>query len=147
MFVTEMVWNLESRLLDVETAFLHGELKEEIYMDCPKGMECKEDECLLLLKTIYGLVQSGRYFYKKLIEVLKQIGFTQSLADPCLLTKRDNDGVVYMALWVDDIYAQGSKKALDKTVEDLRKYFQIKVEENLKDYFSCEVIFNRNKKN
>ena len=145
LFVTEMVWNLESRLLDVETAFLHGELKEEIYMDCPEGLEHNEGECLLLIKTLYGLVQSGRYFYKKLIEVLKSIGFTQSLADPCLLMKRDVNGIVYLALWVDDIYAQGHKDALDKLEEDLKKHFQIKVETTLKDYLSCEVIFDKEK--
>ena len=43
----------------VETAFLHGDLKEQIYMDCPEGMEHKEDECLLLIKSIYGLVQAS----------------------------------------------------------------------------------------
>ena len=45
-------------IVDVETAFLHGVLKkgEEIYMDCPKGMVHQENKCLLLEKTIYGLV-------------------------------------------------------------------------------------------
>jgi hypothetical protein len=72
-------------IVDVEMAFLHGVLKEgeEIYMDCPKGMVCQEDECLLLEKMIYGLVQSARAYYKKFTAVLEE-GFTQLAADPCL---------------------------------------------------------------
>jgi len=53
--------NLSAKIVDVETAFLHGDLEGiEIYMDCQQGLEAKPDECLLLNKTIYGLVQSAR---------------------------------------------------------------------------------------
>jgi hypothetical protein len=73
-------------IVDVETAFLHGILGEgeEIYMDCPKGMVHLEDECLLLVKTIYGLVQSARAYNKKCTAVFLEVGFVQSAADPCL---------------------------------------------------------------
>jgi hypothetical protein len=50
----------------------------------PKGMVRQEDECLLLEKMIYGLVQSARAYYKKFMAVLLEEGFTQSAADPCL---------------------------------------------------------------
>jgi hypothetical protein len=42
--------------------FLHGDLKETIYMEIPNGMKANIDECLILNKTIYGLVQSAREF-------------------------------------------------------------------------------------
>jgi hypothetical protein len=73
-------------IVDMETAFLHGVLKEgeEIYMDGPKGMLHQEDECLLLEKMIYGLVQSARAYYKKFMAVLLEEGFTQSATDPYL---------------------------------------------------------------
>jgi hypothetical protein len=73
-------------IMDMEMAFLHGVLEkgEEIYMDCPKGMVCQEDECLLLEKTLYGLVPSARAYYKKFMAVLLEEGFMQSAADPCL---------------------------------------------------------------
>ena len=60
MLIAMMIWGLDCKLIDVETAFLHGVLGkgEEIYMDCPEGMVHTEDECLLLENTIYGLVQS-----------------------------------------------------------------------------------------
>jgi hypothetical protein len=46
-------------------------LDEEIYMDAPKGLLVEGNKKLILSKTIYGLVQSARKFYEKLIEVLK----------------------------------------------------------------------------
>jgi hypothetical protein len=56
----------ERKIVDIETAFLHGNLKETIYIEIPKGMEANENECLILMKTIYGLVQSAREFYKNM---------------------------------------------------------------------------------
>jgi hypothetical protein len=69
IFIIVMGFHL--MIIDVETVFLYGEFEEgeEIYMDCPPGMQRFEDECLLLQKTIYGLVQSGRQYFKKLTSV------------------------------------------------------------------------------
>jgi hypothetical protein len=53
-------------------------------MEIPKGMEGSIDECLILNKTIYGLVQSAREFYNILVSALKDCGFQGSLVDPCL---------------------------------------------------------------
>jgi hypothetical protein len=101
-------------IVDVETAFLHEVLEkgEEIYMDCPKGMVRQEDECLLLGKMIYGMVQSARAYYKKFMSVLLEEGFIQSAADPCLYVRRDNMGVVYIAMYVDDCLCIGDDKAI-----------------------------------
>ena len=51
-------WN--EVLIDVETAFLYGNLDEPIYLKCPDGMELPKDEVLKLEKSIYGLVQAAR---------------------------------------------------------------------------------------
>ena len=89
---------------DVETAFLYGELEEEIYMKAPKGLVLQEDECLLLLKAIYGLVQASRQWRKKLISVLKQIGFKVSKVDPCLMWRECALGVSLCAFHIDDLF-------------------------------------------
>jgi Reverse transcriptase (RNA-dependent DNA polymerase) len=60
MLVAKLIWNLKAHINDVETAFLHGELQEEINMNIPEGMNSDSNSCLLLTKTIYGLVQSAR---------------------------------------------------------------------------------------
>ena len=67
----------DSLIIDIETAFLHGILGpgEEIYMDCPEGLGAADDECLLLVKMIYGLVQSARAYYNRARQVLELAGF------------------------------------------------------------------------
>jgi hypothetical protein len=73
MLIAKLIWNLEASIVNVETALLHGELQEEIYMNITEGMSYDSKHCLLLIKTIYGLVQSAREFYKKLMATLKSI--------------------------------------------------------------------------
>jgi Reverse transcriptase (RNA-dependent DNA polymerase) len=78
------MWKVPSIIMDVETAFLHNDLKETIYMQAPKGTDIPKDSCVKLNKALYGLVQAARQFYLKLSGVLKDLGFTISYADPCL---------------------------------------------------------------
>ena len=78
MLIVKLIWKLQASIVDFETAFLHGNLKEKIYMNIPEGMESNKNECLLLNKTIYGLVQSAREFYRRLIEVFKSVGFIET---------------------------------------------------------------------
>ena len=49
MLICQIVWKLISIIIDVEVAFLNGELEEIIYMTCPQGIDCNGDEVLLLL--------------------------------------------------------------------------------------------------
>ena len=76
MIAVMMMMGLKAKIVDIETAFLHGDLEEEIYMDAPEGIRATEDEVVKLEQTIYGLVQSARQFWKKLTNVLKSIGFS-----------------------------------------------------------------------
>ena len=54
------------KYLYIETTFLHGDLEEEIYMSTPEGLDKflkdLDDECVVLIKSIYGLVQSARCY-------------------------------------------------------------------------------------
>jgi Reverse transcriptase (RNA-dependent DNA polymerase) len=56
------MWGLQASIIDVEKAFLHGKLSEEIYMNAPDGMNVKDNKSLQLKKIIYGLVQSAREY-------------------------------------------------------------------------------------
>jgi len=56
MIVLRIIFKLKSRIVDVETAFLHRDLEEEIYMACPEGLEGGDKlKCLKLIREIYGL--------------------------------------------------------------------------------------------
>jgi hypothetical protein len=95
MLLTKLVHNLESKLADVETAFLYGILEELIFMECPEGLSIKDDEVVQLDRTIYGLVQEVRAFFNRLKLALGKIGFIQSLMDPCLfILKKEEQRVI-----------------------------------------------------
>ena len=97
-----LVWNLKATIIDAETAFLHGDLKEKIFMEIPQGMDADKEDCSSLNKTIYGQDQSARQFYSKSVEVLKSCGFKGSEIDPCLWTKHSSLGMVMMAIYIND---------------------------------------------
>ena len=72
-----MVEKLDSLVMDVETAFLYGEIDEEIFMKSPVGMEeidpgSSSEDCYQLLKGIYGLCQATRQFWKKFVNTAKK---------------------------------------------------------------------------
>jgi hypothetical protein len=94
----KLLWDLQASIVDVETAFLHGNLQEEIYMNVPKGTSQVDNTCLFLKKTIYGLVQSAREFYNKLLSTLKSMEFTENKSDPCLLTRWINGKVIIIGI-------------------------------------------------
>jgi hypothetical protein len=147
LLVASIVWNLTTKIIDFETAFLHGDLEQEIYMDCPEGLESEPDECVLLQKTIYGLVQSARQFFKKLIQVLKSVGFKGGSADPCLMTKRCNKGIVFIACYVDDCLCCGHEEAINESIEQIKNSgFTLKVEDEMTDYLSCNILYSKDKK-
>ena len=144
LIVAMLVWKLDAKIIDVETAFLLGDLEEEIYMQCNEVHD--KDEVLLLEHSIYGLVQAARQYYKKFISALRDIGFVGGYPDPCLMTRHGKEGVVFIAIWVDDSLLVGDKDAIDKTIEDLkRKGFTLKVEGTLQDYLSCEITLDQEK--
>ena len=59
-----------AEIVAVETAILFGDLKEDIYMECPQGMlDIHKEHCIILNKCIYGLVQAATQYYKKAISL------------------------------------------------------------------------------
>jgi len=75
LLVAMIVWNMDAIIVDAETVFLHGNLEEETYMNLPDRMEGKSNECLLLLKALYGLLQGAWQWQKKFVGILKSIEF------------------------------------------------------------------------
>jgi hypothetical protein len=97
-----LVWNVKAKIVDVETAFLHGDLKEEIFMEILEGVDAAKEGYFSLKKTMYGLVQSARQVYINLVEALKGYGFKGNEVDPCLWTKHSSLGMVIIAIYMED---------------------------------------------
>jgi transposase InsO family protein len=110
--------DLELHQLDVKTAFLHGNLEEEIWIEQPPGYkEGMPGVACRLLKSLYGLKQAPRAWYHRLLKELELFGFEPSHADPSLFTLSAKECVVYLLVYVDDILVAGRDK---QTVQDVK---------------------------
>ena len=111
-------------------------MEEVIYMKMPEGYETvtgekiENDECVKLTKTIYGLVQAARQYFKKISATLTKMGFEKCMADQCLFSRKSSDGVVIIAVYIDDTLCIGDKKAIDKFKQEIKKCFVTKEEGN-----------------
>ena len=103
-------WKLEA--LDVKTAFLFGELKEEIYMNQPEGfmVKGKEFKVCHLWKAIYGLKQAVLQWNKQLHKSLLEMGFIHSLSDPGTYFKIITQDIIILLVYVDDALFMGNNK-------------------------------------
>ena len=88
---------------DIKNAFTESYLKEDIYLTPPAGVKVKKGNVLKVLRSLYGLKQAGRDWNLLLKGFLIEIGFTQSLADPCLFTHKGRG--ISLLVYVDDIAA------------------------------------------
>lgn len=105
--------DLEMHQLDIKTAFLYGELEEDVWVEQPPGYEVGSGGMACHLhKSLYGLKQAPRVWHGKLSEELAVMGFKPSAADPALFIKASSP-VTYLLTYVDDIVAiTGDSKAL-----------------------------------
>jgi hypothetical protein len=131
----------------VETAFLYGTLDEKIYMRVPKGMTesgfdvDQQKEALHIKRSIYGLVQAARQWWKRLVTFMTndENGFVRSHIDACLLYRNDEDGEVVFGIYINDMICTGNRKAIDKTIGQLKSEFSIKTSGCLQEYVGCKV--------
>ena len=103
--------DLELYHMDVKTAFLNGELDEEIYMSQPMGFEVKGQECKVckLKRSIYGLKQSYRQWYFRFHDSIISHGFEMIEEDHCVYLKGSKKSVLILSLYVDDILITGNE--------------------------------------
>jgi len=105
-------YDLEVEQMDVKTAFLHGDLEEEIYMSQLEHYILKGKEIFIckLKKSLYGLKQSPRMWYLKFDAFVLSIRFVRSKLDHCVYYKFDGDCILNVALYVDDMLLIGKGK-------------------------------------
>lgn len=147
---------LEIHQMDVVTAYLNGELEDDVYMEVPEVLseildsiikctseyassvveiakEWKRDlsdmkDCVCLLKkSLYGLKQSGLRWYLKLVYKLKSLGFESILQDPCLFVSRKNRKIMLITVYVDDmLFATDDEEWLKEIKKQLSENFEMK---------------------
>ena len=96
--------------MDVKTAFLNGNLEEDIYIQQPEGVVAGRKENLVykLQKSIYGLKQASRSWNIQFDQVVKSFGFTQNPDEPCVCKKSKGKVIAFLVLYVDDILLIGN---------------------------------------
>ncbi|GJV25727.1 retrotransposon protein, putative, ty1-copia subclass [Tanacetum coccineum] len=137
----------ELEQLDVKTTFLHGNLEEVIYMKQPPGYEQGNKVCLLK-KSLYGLKQSPRQWYRRFDEYMLSNGFKRSSYDSCVYYRSYAPGeYIYLLLYVDDmLIACKSKAEIGSTKSLLKKEFDMKELGEAKKILGMEIVRDRSRK-
>lgn len=144
------VQDLEIEQLDVKTAFLHGDLDEEIYMEQPEGFKVpgKENLVCRLIKSLYGLKQAPRQWYKKFDSFMAEHDFKRTESDHCVFIKRYAGGdFLILLLYVDDILIVGQDRIkIAALKKDLSKSFAMKDLGPAKQILGMRITRDRSKR-
>ena len=121
--------DLEIRQLDIKTAFLYGELSEEIYLEQPEGyiVTGKENMVCRLHKCLYGLKQASRVWNHHFDTFLRRFGLVPSKSDLCLYLGRQEEEFTMVIIWVDDgLVCSSSNDAISRIINYLNDYFEMR---------------------
>ncbi|KAM2881066.1 hypothetical protein COP2_014191 [Malus domestica] len=128
--------------LDVQNAFLHDTLLEEVYMEPPPGLR-RQGETLVcrLNKSIYGLKQASRTWFTTFSEAIQKAGYHQSKADYSLFTKVRGTSITVVLIYVDDVLITGNDlQEMEQLKAFLLKRFRIKDLGDLKYFLGIEFV-------
>ena len=117
--------------MDVKTAYLHAPIEEDIYLEQPEGFEQTSETGVKwvckLKKSLYGLKQSGRNWYKLLNDHLEPNGFEKNQSDHCMYRKQIENDTIIVIIWVDDlIIAASSEDCLIRFKDTMKSQFSMK---------------------
>jgi hypothetical protein len=122
---------LSLQLMDVMTAYLYGSLDLDIYMKVPVGIYVPNTNancniyCVKLVKSLYGLKQTGRMWYNRLKKFLLNKGYLNSDDCSCVFIRKSNTGFCIISVYVDDLTIIGRAKDIDEVHNHLKKEFDL----------------------
>ncbi|CAN0472801.1 unnamed protein product [Discosporangium mesarthrocarpum] len=137
----EYNWDLVH--LNVKTAFLQSEMKEEIYVRQPRGFEKHSPPgapyACRLRRSLYGLCQSPASWFSTIHQFLLDIELKSCLADPCVYVK--GSGTVILMLYVNDIIISGaSSDAINKVEEKLMTKFDMSYLGDVTTFLGMDIV-------
>lgn len=136
--------------MDVITAFLNGDLSEDIYMEVPEGFKdpSKPNTVCKLHKALYGLKQAPRQWYSKIHRFLETVlHFRSCPYEPCLYIRHHQNRMILIGLDVDDILIAGNDESGIKLVEsELSKRFRMKYLGEASEFLGIKIVPNRSKR-
>jgi hypothetical protein len=99
--------------LDVKSAFLHGELEEEVYVSQPEGYveKGREQYVLKLSKALYGLRQAPRAWNVRLDKSLKKLRFRRCASEQAVYIRGEGQNTIILGVYVDDLVVTGADPA------------------------------------
>lgn len=133
--------------MDVETAFLNGYVKPEVYVNEKKGYETGENKVFRLRKALYGLRGSPRALYECLHKHLEKLSFVRSSYGYCLYVKKNIKDPIYMLVFVDDILiCCKNEEKVNVTKAKLLDRFEMKDLGKISSYIGIEISYDSEEK-
>jgi hypothetical protein len=150
LFAVSTALGWHSRALDVDSAYLYGdipsEVKDKVWLKMPAGMQHTLPHVpgrtvgLNLCHTLYGLRFSGRQWYLKLHQFLLAHQFTPSLSDPCIYFTQINGKLLVLGVYVDDLALfSSSQTAIDEVTASLIMRFSMKDLGTVQQYLGLHI--------
>jgi hypothetical protein len=137
-------WSL--RQLDVSNAFLHGLLKETVFMAQPLGFvdSSLPSHVCHLHKSLYGLKQAPRAWFERFTSHLLTLGFKASVADASLFILSHKSITIYLLLYVDDIIITGNNSsAVSNIISQLSAVFELKDLGPLRYFLGLQIDYKK----
>ena len=131
--------------LDVKSAYLNGELDKELYMRQPPGTAAPGEEHLVcrLKKSLYGLKQAGRAWYKTYREAMTDLGMTRSEADHACFWKAEGESLAMVGTIVDDMLVTGTPDLVEQFRTGIKARFTITDSGEVAWLLGIEVVRDR----
>lgn len=130
--------------MDVITAFLHGDLDQPVYMKPPDGVNIDDGMVLKLKKSLYGLKQSPKCWNNRFHQFVTGLSFKRSEADYCLYVKKNENGTIYLLLYVDDLLICGDfKLGIQQFKSQLLSEFRMKDLGELEYFMGMQIKIDR----
>jgi len=137
----------EIRQVDVKTAYLYGDLDEEIYMAVPPGLGVPEGHVLRLVKALYGLKQAGRQWHSKLKSTLSTYDLRQIVSNPnTYVAHKVVNGkrcILVLPVYVDNLLPMGDKELTDDFKTNIGNSFEVTLMGDASYFLGLRISWDR----